>query len=71
MCVQGPALLHTVKKENIENKMKKTYFSPEAEVVLLSLNQNLLAGSAVPEMTDPTDGPVPETDLDPEDDGGW
>lgn len=47
-------LLHTI-KENIENKMKKTYFSPEVEVIRLSMKQSILVGS---EKEDITDGPV-------------
>lgn len=50
--------------------MKKTYFSPETEVVILDLSSSLMAGSPVTE-TDPSDGPTPTTDLDDDDDGGW
>ena len=50
--------------------MKKTYFSPEIEIVKLNNNLNLLAGS---EKEDITDGPVDIIDPDPDDDedGGW
>ena len=52
--------------------MKKTYFSPETEVVILNLNQSLLAGSIQGEV-DPGDGPTPSTDdpLPGDDDGSW
>ena len=62
-------LLHTI-KENIEKKMKKTYFSPEIEVVKMTLAKPLLLGSG--EKEDITDGPVPEVpDLPGDDDGEW
>ena len=49
--------------------MKKTYFSPEAEIVLLNYNQPLLAGS---EKDDITEGPAPVVeDPDPEDKEEW
>jgi hypothetical protein len=49
--------------------MKKTYFSPECETVLLNMNLSLLAGS---EKEDITGDPVPVVDpKDDEDDGGW
>lgn len=52
--------------------MKKNYFSPETEIVLLNLNQSLLAGSPTDEPSDPTDGPVPEVpQLPGDDDGEW
>ncbi len=49
--------------------MKKQYFSPEAEIVLLNMTQPLLAGS---EKDDITDGPVPIiTDPTDEDKEEW
>ena len=60
-------LLHTI-KENIENKMKKTYFSPEIEVIRLSMKQSILVGS---EKDDITDGPVPAVDDPTDDDLDW
>lgn len=52
--------------------MKKNYFSPETEIVLLNLNQSLLAGSPTDEPSDPADGPVPEVpQLPGDDDGEW
>jgi len=71
--VQGPALLHTI-KEILEKKMKKTYFSPETEVVLLNLNQSvLLTTSSISDEVDPGDGPTPTTDtpLPGNEDGEW
>jgi len=66
--VQGPALLHTI-KENIE-EMKKTYFSPEIEVVMLNVTNSLMLGSG--EKDDITGDPVPVVDpKDDDDDGGW
>lgn len=62
--MQGPASLHTL-KENIEKNMKKTYFSPEVEVIRLNMKQTLMAGSV--EKEDITDGPV-DTIEDPTDD---
>jgi len=52
--------------------MKKTYFSPECETVLLNMNLALLAGSVTEEKEDISDGPVPEVpSLPSDDDGGW
>ncbi len=50
--------------------MKKTYFSPECEVVLLNLNQSILAGS-ITEKDDITDGPVPTIENPSDDDLDW
>jgi hypothetical protein len=70
VCAGACAPAHHL-KENIEiTKMKKTYFSPESEIVLLNMNLALLAGSE--EKEDITDTPVPVVDpKDDEDDGGW
>lgn len=71
MCA-GALRFCTHLKENIEKKMKKTYFSPETEIVLLNMNLSLLAGSITDEPSDPADGPVPEVpELPGDDDGGW
>lgn len=50
--------------------MKKTYFSPELEVVKLNIVKPLMLGSD--EKDDITGDPVPVvTDPDDDDDGGW
>lgn len=50
--------------------MKKTYFSPDMEIVKLNIVQPLMLGSN--EKEDITTDPVEViTDPDPEDDGGW
>jgi hypothetical protein len=59
-------------KENKESKMKKTYFSPDMEIVKLNIVQPLMLGSN--EKEDITGDPVPIVTPDPnddEDDGGW
>jgi len=53
---------------NLKEEMKKSYFSPEAEVILLNLTQPLLAGS---EKDDITDGPVPVKDPSDDDYNEW
>jgi len=49
--------------------MKKIYFSPEAEELLLEIDQPLLAGSE--EQDDITDGPVPTVEDPTDDDLDW
>lgn len=50
--------------------MKKTYFSPEIEVVMLNVTSSLMLGSG--EKDDITGDPVPVVDpKDDDDDGGW
>ncbi len=50
--------------------MKKTYFSPETEVVLLNTIQPILAGS-ISDPDDITDGPVPTDDNPSDGDLDW
>ena len=53
---------------NLKEEMKKSYFSPEAEIILLNLTQPLLTGS---EKDDITDGPTPVIKDPSGDDLDW
>ena len=54
--------------KNLKEKMKKMYFSPEAEGLLLNLTQPLLAGS---EKEDITDGSIKIIDDPSDEDLDW